>query len=47
MAAGRLFALLHELDQAAVDAIVAECVPDVGLGAAINDRLYKASRKRG
>ncbi len=47
-AAARLFAILHELDALAgtgIVAIVAEMAPDAGLGPAINDRLYKASRK--
>jgi L-threonylcarbamoyladenylate synthase len=41
-AASRLFALLRELDQHDFDLIVAEPVPDVGLGRAINDRLQRA-----
>jgi L-threonylcarbamoyladenylate synthase len=44
-AAAALFAALHELDQGGFDEIWAERVPDQGLGSAINDRLYKASRK--
>ncbi len=47
-AAARLFALLHELDgqgESGARAIVAERAPDSGLGPAINDRLYKASKK--
>jgi L-threonylcarbamoyladenylate synthase len=45
-AASRLFAILHELDGLGFDAIYAEKVPDEGLGKAINDRLYRASKKR-
>jgi len=44
-AAARLFSLLHDLDEAGLAAIYAERVPDTGLGRAINDRLYRASRK--
>jgi len=44
-AAAALFALLHELDSLGMDEIWAESVPARGLGPAINDRLYKASRK--
>jgi L-threonylcarbamoyladenylate synthase len=44
-AAAALFAALHELDQGGFDELWAERVPDVGLGPAINDRLYKASAK--
>jgi len=44
-AAARLFSLLHDLDSKGLAAIYAERVPDVGLGRAINDRLYRASRK--
>jgi L-threonylcarbamoyladenylate synthase len=43
-AATNLFHLLRELDKLGdVDLIVAERVPDQGLGAAINDRLERAS----
>jgi L-threonylcarbamoyladenylate synthase len=42
-AAANLFRYLHELDELDVDLIVAERVPDQGLGAAINDRLERAS----
>ena len=44
-AAGRLFSLLHDLDESGFAAIYAERAPDAGLGRAINDRLYRASRK--
>lgn len=44
-AASRLFALLHTLDVEGYESIYAERVPDVGLGRAINDRLYRASKK--
>jgi L-threonylcarbamoyladenylate synthase len=43
-AAANLFRSLHELDALDVDLIVAEPVPDQGLGAAIMDRLRRASR---
>lgn len=43
-AAKNLFRLLRELDGQNLDFIVAEKVPDDGLGAAINDRLRRASK---
>ena len=42
-AAANLFRYLRELDQLDVDLIVAERVPLEGLGAAISDRLQRAS----
>ena len=42
-AAARLFAALHRLDALGLDRIVAERVPAVGLGRAINDRLQRAA----
>jgi L-threonylcarbamoyladenylate synthase len=42
-AAKNLYRCLRELDDAELDLIVAETVPDVGLGAAINDRLRRAA----
>ncbi|WP_089015840.1 L-threonylcarbamoyladenylate synthase [Micromonospora inositola] len=42
-AAARLFDALHRLDAAGVAEIVAEPVPDVGVGRAINDRLRRAA----
>jgi len=42
-AAQRLFSALRELDKTDVDFILAEEVPDVGLGRAINDRLRRAA----
>ena len=44
-AAANLFEILHELDGGDFDELWAERVPDSGLGAAINDRLFKASEK--
>ena len=44
-AAARLFSLLHEFDARRFRAIYAERVPEAGLGRAINDRLYRASKK--
>lgn len=44
-AASRLFALMHDLDEGGCKAIYAERVPDEGLGKAINDRLFRASKK--
>jgi L-threonylcarbamoyladenylate synthase len=45
-AAQQLFAALRRLDQAPVDYILAEPVPDHGLGRAINDRLQRAEAER-
>ena len=41
--ARRLFAALYELDQMDLDLILAQPVPEEGLGRAINDRLRKAA----
>lgn len=43
-AAANLFRFLRELDEAGLDLIVAESVPEHGIGAAINDRLRRASK---
>jgi L-threonylcarbamoyladenylate synthase len=43
-AAANLFRYLRELDAMDLDLIVAERVPDQGLGLAINDRLGRAAR---
>ncbi|MFI1196814.1 L-threonylcarbamoyladenylate synthase [Micromonospora sp. NPDC020750] len=43
VAAARLFDALHRLDAAGVTEIVAERVPDVDVGRAINDRLGRAA----
>jgi len=44
-AAANLFSHLHKLDKAGVDIILAEAVPEKGLGRAIMDRLRRAARK--
>lgn len=44
-AAARLFSLLHRFDAEGRPRVWAERIPPEGLGAAVNDRLYKASRK--
>lgn len=46
-AARNLFAALRTLDNSDADVILAEVFPQEGLGAAINDRLRRASAKRG
>jgi L-threonylcarbamoyladenylate synthase len=46
-AATNVFRLLRELDACDLDLIVAEQVPELGLGAAINDRLRRASKPQG
>lgn len=45
-AACNLFAALRRLDSVGLDLIIAEKVPDEGLGRAINDRLLRASASR-
>ena len=45
-AAANLFAALHRLDAMGLDAILAEPLPERGLGPAINDRLRRAAAKR-
>jgi len=45
--ARRLYAELRRLDDLGVDVLVAERVPDAGLGRAINDRLQRAARGSG
>jgi L-threonylcarbamoyladenylate synthase len=42
-AAANLFAALRRLDAAGLDLIIAESVPEVGLGRAVNDRLRRAA----
>ncbi len=44
--AARLFDALHRLDGADVDRIVAQPVPEVGLGRAVMDRLRRAAARR-
>jgi L-threonylcarbamoyladenylate synthase len=46
-AAAHLFASLHRLDAAGLQGIVAESVPETGLGEAIMDRLRKAAAGSG
>lgn len=45
-AAANLFAMLHQLDSQGAKAIAVSPVPDVELGAAINDRLRRAAAPR-
>ncbi|MDR0558140.1 MAG: threonylcarbamoyl-AMP synthase [Treponema sp.] len=45
-AAANLFDILHIIDNAKPSAIHAQKSPDIGLGAAINDRLTRAAAKR-
>ncbi len=42
-AATNLFAAIRRLDAQRLDLIIAECVPEIGLGRAIMDRLQRAS----
>ncbi|MBA3962908.1 MAG: threonylcarbamoyl-AMP synthase [Chthoniobacterales bacterium] len=44
-AAANLFRVLRELDGAGLDLIVAEAVPEIGLGMAIMDRLRRAAHR--
>lgn len=43
-AAANLYQALHELDQLNLDGIIAERLPNVGLGRSLNDRLERASK---
>lgn len=45
-ASAKLYALLRTLDKTSFHTIVAKRLPEQGLGAAINDRLFKASVKK-
>ena len=44
-AAKNLYAAMHRLDQNNLDVIIAERLPDVGLGKTINDKLERATKK--
>jgi L-threonylcarbamoyladenylate synthase len=44
-AAKNLYAAMHRLDQHKLDVILAERLPDVGLGKTINDKLERATKK--
>ncbi|HEY5742361.1 MAG TPA: Sua5 family C-terminal domain-containing protein, partial [Terrimicrobiaceae bacterium] len=44
-AAASLYGALRRLDQAGLDLIVAEAVPEIGLGVAIMERLRKAAAR--
>ncbi|GAB5564718.1 MAG: L-threonylcarbamoyladenylate synthase [Winogradskyella sp.] len=43
-AASKLYDALHQLDKQNLDIIIAEKLPDYGLGKSINDRLLRASK---
>lgn len=45
-ASRNLYAALHRLDKAGLDVIIAEKLPDYGLGAAMNDRLRRAVKTK-
>lgn len=44
-AARNFYAALHRLDKSNLDLIIAERLPDIGLGISINDRLERAIKK--
>ena len=44
-AAAQLYAALHRLDKAGLGLIIAERLPNTGLGRSINDRLERAARQ--
>jgi L-threonylcarbamoyladenylate synthase len=44
-AAKNLYAAMHRLDHSNLDIIVAERLPDIGLGKTINDKLERASKR--
>lgn len=45
-AAKNIFAQLHQLDAQSIDIIIAEFVPNEGLGKAVNDKLKRAAAER-
>ena len=44
-AASRLYAALHDLDARNLEVIIAEKLPNIGFGIAINDKLQRAAKK--
>ncbi len=44
-AAHNLYAAMHDMDARGYDLIIVKKLPDTGLAAAINDRLYRAAKK--
>jgi L-threonylcarbamoyladenylate synthase len=44
-AARNLYAAMHRLDHLSLDVIIAQELPNIGLGKSINDRLTRASKK--
>jgi L-threonylcarbamoyladenylate synthase len=44
-AAKNLYESLHQLDKMNLDVIIAQKMPEVGLGVSINDRLERATKK--
>jgi L-threonylcarbamoyladenylate synthase len=44
-AARNLYSAMHRLDQMELDVILAERMPDEGLGKVINDKLERASQQ--
>jgi L-threonylcarbamoyladenylate synthase len=45
-AAKNLYAAMHRLDQKNLDIIIAERLPDIGLGKTMNDKLERATKKK-
>jgi L-threonylcarbamoyladenylate synthase len=45
VAASNLYNTMHQLDNLNLDIIIAERLPEYGLGVSINDRLERASKK--
>jgi len=45
LAASKLYHAMHQLDKMNLDLIIAERLPEYGLGVSINDRLERASKK--
>ena len=43
-AAQKLYATMHDMDQAGLDVILIERMPETGLGVSINDRLQRAAQ---
>lgn len=46
VAASKLYDAMHQLDKMKLDVIIAERLPEYGLGVSVNDRLERASRNK-
>ncbi|MBL7472018.1 L-threonylcarbamoyladenylate synthase [Robertkochia sediminum] len=44
-AASKLYGMMHELDELGLDLIIAQLLPEEGVGASVNDRMTRAASK--